>query len=1373
MNLARTEGVVALADSQHRDRWGVDGWHAAYACDGRTGVGIANCWASDNWEVTHTLALLFPRQARVTGVAVHWGGFSSVLTPAKVRVEGLVGGKWQELAVLTPPAGEETTKAAFAPVTVAAVRLVQAPDGASSDADRRLWVGELEVTGEAVGPDVDTAALQAQLAAESRRLRLTENDRRVAPQLAVAMQTPKPRGFMALIDREDLARGRQNAATRPWAKTVAAGIIRDADWWVGKSDDYIYNLIPTGNPRAVCPSFEKGCPLHGGARGTYTATLEAPYRWRCSRGGELWHDGAVVKNPGTGEDVTVRDDGNGWLAPAGFPGAGRRFYFVAAYRYFVFGKLFATPYEGDGGSEYRGGIPVVQLAYAYALNGDAKYAHKCAVMLNRLAEVYRFLDGTVEGPSQRQDGYIGQTFERFLVQNLTLACDLIWDEVGKDAELAQFFAAKGAADYNGDGQATPADLTYNLQRNLLGYIYEYVHRCMPYFDGDFIMYEMTALAAVGACLGNPDIVAEALETDVGLRVLLTNSWYRDGKFIYDSTGYNVGNAETPLKIAEWLQGFAAAPRYPQPLDLYTDPQYRMSMLYDFLRYIYCDGRLPSIGDMGGPRTQAVQSAPPYRALDEQALVRLPETRDYYLGRLQAAAGGKLESFREGRADPWLVFHAGPAPADVPPDQTQPTPPTSHLFDDSGIALLRAGANPETREHLCFTYSKGSYAHGHGDKLALNVFRYGFDLTADLGYPTTWTDIKTSGWETNTASHCTVMLDERPQQMSTVGTLHMYATTPLADVVEASQEVCYPDSTLYRRTVALVRDEVGEPLYACDVFRVAGAKTRDYLFHSLGKPEDMTVDLDDGAATWVKQDKGSLAGEDVAPMTKGAYGFLFGVQRAATAGGATATWRPTTGTSQPDRYLLTRRSFTNCTVDFTVTRTGKASGPQERAVFIFATDPSNVNSRRVIMLPVDQFPVGQAVPVQVKVTGAQAQMLMNGQPVGRAESAGSPGASGSLGFLHYYNYAWDYRDLVITPEGGQPLRVDLALPLSADFWARNDGTYATVGGVLQARDSQPVQLRLHMLGAPGREIIRAQAEGYGVRGTAPLEGHLIVRDRPAAPTQPTAFVAVIEAFQRDAVVTKVEALPVTPAGAADAVAVRVTTTDAQGRARTDVVVSALDPAVARTIDTGGGSLDFRGRFGLLRSREGRPVGMSLAGGGSFRCGGKRLDLPGDLRARITALKPETDSVVVQLAPGSPAPDAKWVGRKLMIRGAGYQGVAVYTLMGVTKVGTGWRLKLNLPLLIARGKVGSVDAGAGTFGSETPVMKLSVTPKLFDGKTVRAGTKGQWLRLKSATREAFQPADPQALKQFSPGTEYYVYDLGPGDEVTMLSAGAVAF
>ena len=1413
-NLARLDGVLSLADSQHRDRWGVDGWHPGYVCDGNTegsGEGArTTSWASDNWEVTHTVALVFPQRVTVSEVTVHWGQPSDTpLTPTRFLLQGYRDGRWVELAAVSKAQPEPVTAVSFARQPVEAIRLVQPPDGASATADRRLWVAELEVTGAAAEPAVvvDTQALAAQLRAESAALREQEDAARVAPVLAVAMQRRKTRGFMAIIDRDDVERGRKNVATRPWAKNLAAGIRQDADWWLEQSDDFIYGLVPAGNPRAICPNFEKGCPIHGGARQSFTATLEAPYQWKCKAGGEEWCDGAGVKNPTTGESVTVHDDGNGWLAPAGFAEPGRRYYFVAAYRYFLIGKLFSGPYEGDGGSKYQGGTPVMQLALAYAVTGDKRYAHKCVVMLNRLAELYRTYDGCVEGPSERQDGYIGQTFERFLVQNLILACDLIWDEVEKDDELHRFFAGKGGVDHDGDGKVTGADFTYNLQRNLLGYVYEYLHRLMPYMDGDFIMYEMTALAALARCLGNADIAAEALESDLGLRVLLTNSWFRDGKFIYDSCGYNVGNAKTPLLIGEWMHGLKAPPRYAKPLDLYHHPEYRLSMLFDFLRNIDCDGRVLQIGDCGGSRDRQLRTTPPYDSNDERALLRLPEGRAFYRHRLLAASGGDLEGFRTGKADWWLLFHAEgmdefgaglPTAPALPKDRSAEQgaletsrlakgarsgdlrqTSASHLFDDSGIAILRAGATPETRQHVALTFSKGAYGHGHTDKLALNLFRYGYDLTADLGYPTTWTDLKYGGWETDTASHCTVMLDESEQRSNVTGRLHYFATEPLCDVVEASCESAYPDASLYRRTVALVKDEDGDPLYTVDVFRVAGAGTRDYLFHSLGKPEELTVELADPATTWTKQLKGSLTGEDVEPMTKGGYGFLFDVQRVRTDGAFTATWHPTTGMSQPDRYLLTKRTFHDFTVEFTIVRTGKASGERERALFAFGVDPANLGNRRVAWLDAGgQLPTGKPINVRIEVAGPTASVFFDGELRGtKVDTAGAPPDDGVVGFLHYYNYAYEYRDFVLTPTGGEPIRADFVKPLDRDFWGRIDPTYQTADGSLLVSDFESVGLRLHMLGSPGREVIRAKAEGYGVRGKSPFEGHVIVRDRAADKAQGSVFVAVLEAMCGQPRVTAVQLLKVTPARGSeapecDAVALRVTAVDAHGALRVDYIIAALDETTERGIESDLAPSRFRGRFGLVTSRAGKTNGVALVGGGHLRCGDKQLVLPGAVRGEVVEAGVATDSITVRLSPQSAKPSTTLVGRKLLVTNPAYLCPAVYTIAGVEQLRNGlWRLGVNMPLTIARGVVKSVDAGNRSFATRTPVMKLRVNPGLFDGKCVQPKGKGAVTRLRTATEDAFTLADPARLGDFATGGEYSVYDLGAGDQIEVIAQGSL--
>jgi len=642
----------------------------------------------------------------------------------------------------------------------------------------------------------------------------------------------------------------------------------------------------------------------------------------------------------------------------------------------------------------------------------------------------------------------------------------------------------------------------------------------------------------------------------------------------------------------------------------------MSALFDFVRYVDCDGRLPQIGDGGGSLEKSLRAILPYDPYDERALIRIPSQRDFYAARLQAASSGDLERFRNGQADWWLLFHGGDVSAGAlhavpPPFDPQP----SHLFPDSGIAILRAGSSPETRQHVAITFSKGHYGHGHPDKLAINILRYGYDISADLGYPTTWTDIKASGWEQNTASHCTVMLDERGQSGNFIGALNFYKTMPQVDVVEASAEkAAYPQASLYRRTVALVRDEKGEPLYTFDVFRIAGAATRDYLFHSLGKPEDLAVTLQDNAARWVVQTKGTLAGENVEPMTAGGYGFLFDVHRVRSDAGGVATW-------------------------------------------------------------------------------------------------------------------------------------------------------------LQARDSESVGLALHFLGAPGREVIRAKAEGYGVRGKSPLEGHLILRDRMVDPAAGSAFVSVIEAFRNKPRVTAIDPMVIAPAGDAtpdgrarlSAVAVRVKAGD-----RVDYLLGALD-AKPRVAELDGVRVEFSGRFGLVSTRGGKVTGLSCVGG-SIACGDQRVQAQPTVKGKILNTEIPQSVLIVHTTDARMQP---LPGEYLLVQNRHFIAPAVYGIVKADKVKANiWRIQVNLPLTIARGIVGRVDTAHGAFASRTPVMKLRVNPGLFDGKRVRprlTGNVPEFL-LKSATESAFELADPEGIKAFPKGGEYIVLDVGAGDEVEIVRSAA---
>ncbi len=1349
LNAARLPGVMAVTDTESRDRWGIDGYHASCLIDGLIPTVQEQAWASDNWEVTHSAALVFPVEVKVNKITLHWW---KKLTPRHGMIEGWKGGNWVALKSLSTIHDSEFTTVSFAQSIVSAIRFVQPIVGANPKADRRLWISEMEVFGAPTTTAVETKKLAELLNNTNLALRAKENAAREKPQFDLVMKYPKTRGFMGIINAEDHKRGLANLASRPWAKIIAVKIIKDADWWVVQNDAYLRSLVPEGNPRALCPQFEKGCPIHGGARMSFDTTLETPYRWRCKKGGEWWYDGAVVKNPTTGADVTVHDNGHGWLAPAGFPEAGRIYYFVAAYRYYLLGKLFLSPYEPDSGaSKYEGGTPIVQISLAYALTGDKRYAHKAGVLLSRLADLYPHYDGGAEGPSQRQDGPIGETFERFLIQNVILACDLVWDEL--DAPTRK-----------------------HIQRELLGAFYIYVHRLMPYFDGDSLMYEMTGLAGLAGILGNPELAQEALESDTGLRVLLTNSWFRDGKFIYDSAGYNVGNAQTGLLTAEWLQGLSFPPKYPKPLDLYNQPDYRMSALFDFIQNIDCDGRPPQIGDINGARSKVIRTTPPYSRDDERALIRVPSAYDYYSSRLQAASGGDLESYRQYQTDDWwLIFHAGAA---LPKTDQFPKPPVpkSHLFPDSGIALLRAGTDPETRQHVSLTFSKGNYAHGHRDKLAINLQRYGYDMTADLGYPTTWTDIKYPGWETHAASHNTVMLNESDQSGSFVGEMNYFAALPMVDVVEASAEkAAYPDSKLYRRTVAQVRDNKGEPLYVFDAFRTAGAKIRDYHFHALGKPEEMSVQLDGKNPEWPAPQKGSLAGENIAPMTQGGYGFLFDVKKVKSDGGLLAQWRTRLGSSQGDSYLMTKQPFENFKVEFTMTRTGKVSGTQDRAFFVYGADSFIPSNRNTIAISNTSLPVGTPMHMVIEVRGDTFKVTQDGHVTrAGADHIGKPVKNGYIGFLHYYNYGYEYRDFKVTSDLGQVLlNEDFSHPLNPEIWSVGQN-YAAANGVLTASDGDSLGVSLRLLPSSGREYIQAKAEGYGVRGTAPLEGHLIVRDSPANPAQGNTFAGVMETFRDNPVVKSIEPIALSPSadhsenGKADleAVALQVAAGD-----RIDYIFSALD-ARPRTAVVNGAKIAFSGRFGLITTRQGKVTSLSCVGG-SLVCDDKRVDAPASVKGEIVQTLIQSDILTAKIPSGTPLPIS---GSRLIVRNPSYGAASVYEIVSVKKVKADlWSIKVNMPFLLARGVIQSISNKNNSFASRTPIMKLRVNPGLFDGKCVRLklNDDAPEYRLSTASEESFKLKKSKVLNSFPIGAEFIVLDIGAGDSIEIVGSASAAF
>ncbi len=735
--------------------------------------------------------------------------------------------------------------------------------------------------------------------------------RRAAELYEKVIRRGKTRGFTGIYSREDLARARRNIERLPWAREMFEEVVRDAAFWVEKGDEEFYATIPTQNPLALTPAQYHGCPIHGGNRSNLETDLLHPYQWRCTLGGEWWHNGVEVVNPGTGQRVRMVDEGPGWVAPEGFPNAGTTYYFVGAYRCVLLYRLFSRPYSPQTGEGHQGRPAALALALAYALTGERRYAHKAGILLNRLAEVYGRFRGIKEGweaYDRSKDpirGYVGEASgrEQGFIEHVTLAYDLVFDALREDGETVRFFEARGGADYNGDGRAAPEDVLFNIDRNLFAYIYEFLDRTLPLAGGDFLTSSLYALVQVGACLENGRMIRQALEDRTALYNVMTNSFFRDGKWWYDSTGYCAGHARMASEAAEWAHGFTDSEIFTRPINLYEDPRFRLREIMTFSRLMDCDGRLPQIGDTGGSRKRVLRGT--YSVVDEIGHLRLTDQHEAYARRIVEGTGGDVEAGRKG-GDLYLLFHAeaweeretekrrnGESEKELLPASPLPRfsgSPESVLFHDSNFCILRAGGGQETRRHVALNYGKGNRGHGHRDRLAMNVIAYGYDLSADVGYPASWVSPKIGGWETHTASHCTVTVDGENQGFS-AGSLNLFIPGPWARLADASGERAYPGRVgLYRRAVALIPVDEGRA-YVVDLFRVKGGKVHDYGFHSLGGDagERFELDLPEGVAMEA-QAGGTLAGPDVAFGEQPGYGFIRDVARARVDGEARATWR---------------------------------------------------------------------------------------------------------------------------------------------------------------------------------------------------------------------------------------------------------------------------------------------------------------------------------------------------------------------------------------------------------------------------------------------------------------------------------------------------
>ena len=718
-----------------------------------------------------------------------------------------------------------------------------------------------------------------------------------------------------LITQEEKANARKNVVRYEWARAIRDRAVEQAERWAALSDEELWHL-PTEQsiPRGIHVNKERGCPNCGQGIdrfGNYPWRVDVvhdPWKIRCPSCGERYpkNDFAAYYRSGTGPDGLFRreradasllyntdhpdpndplhsfgvDDSCGWKDAEG-----------NVYRF--------IGYYGHYGAWTAVSHALSALSEAYVFTGEQKVVHKAAILLARVADLYPDMDyhfwaelgfENSDGGSGRGKVY-GRIWEARLVSGFARAYDAIRDgfdeaDTHRPEGLYAFLREK-AERFGLPPQGSAPALRTHIETRILRQVEPAILR------GDIRVNEprtQLTMATAAVVLNDPNESDRMLDwvfapksgdkennrpgdketegqgnkvspspplplSPSGRRREEGNGGHIPALFAGEIDRDGIGSEASPGYSFGWLTGMIELDEVISKRRSYT----RHNIRRDFPKFremfraparLICLGRYsPHIGDAGatGSPDRNVASVDLYlKAFEQFGDPDFAQTA-YWLN------GSTTEGMHS------TLFHPDPEQIAERVKQVIAQHGVRQERSDGlggyGLAILRSGEGEHRR--AAWIYYGRNRGHGHLDTGNLGLYAHGLDLLPDLGYPeyaSAWP--KRFGWTHHTVSHNTVMVDQRPQNYSYSGKLHLFGTSPEVQMVEIASGDVYPQCKVYRRTVVLV-DISPTASYIVDLFRVEGGEEHHFSFHGPeGAVSTEGLDL-------IQQRQGTYAGEKVA------------------------------------------------------------------------------------------------------------------------------------------------------------------------------------------------------------------------------------------------------------------------------------------------------------------------------------------------------------------------------------------------------------------------------------------------------------------------------------------------------------------------------
>ncbi|MDH7603220.1 MAG: heparinase II/III family protein [Armatimonadota bacterium] len=658
-----------------------------------------------------------------------------------------------------------------------------------------------------------------------------------------ASDAAQPKTSSALFPENLISRARENAAKYQWAADIQKRIVAAAQPWMKYSDDELWSMMFGSTIKRAwqvfssgyCPACKKDVPMY-----TWVVrALERPWKVQCPHCKELFPKNDFFKYYKSGLDEHGVfdpkradrsllynaehpdpsdplhkfgvDDGEGYVE------GDKRWRFIGAY--LIYGQWKQVVLGG-----------IVNLAAAYVVTGDPKYAHKAGVLLDRVADVYPSMDFKEQGVMYEGPGAAGyvSTWHDACVEtrSLAIAYDQVFEALRQDKELVEFLSAKARTYKLTNPKRTWADIQRNIEDNIL-------RHAVDHKDRIYSNYPQTDLtvAIIKTVLGWPANRSEVMEI---LDEILDKATAVDG--LTGEKGLAGYSAWSPKTLASILSMYArvdpgfireACRRHP-----------KLPAGYRFFVDLWCLGKYyPNVGDSGA-------FCAPNETYEGVELTRNPG--------LNPSGYSFLWELYEITQDPAFVqvlyrgngYSVDGLPYDIfAEDPLSFQTKVKGVIDRFGtspkvgsvnkeewhIAVLRSGSG-ENERALWLNYESGG-GHGHADGMNLGLYAKGLDLMSDFGYPQVqyggWTSPR-AVWYKKSAAHNTVVVDGNDlARCSGKTTLWVDGQSFRAVRVSAPEMI---GGKQFERTAALI-DVSETDSYVFDVFRVVGGTEHAKFTHA--------------------------------------------------------------------------------------------------------------------------------------------------------------------------------------------------------------------------------------------------------------------------------------------------------------------------------------------------------------------------------------------------------------------------------------------------------------------------------------------------------------------------------------------------------------